>query len=476
MQICRILCRMRTLVLQQITLTKSSKQLNPPDTDSVVIHRADHGISRKQISPAALKVLYKLNDAGFDAYLVGGGVRDLLIDLHPKDFDVATNAEPEQIAKVFRNSRIIGRRFRIVHVHFGREIIEVSTFRAQASESTKIQGNSLARNVKHLDSAHNQSGMILRDNVYGTIEEDALRRDFTVNALYYTVRGFTVHDFCHGMQDIQNRVLRIIGNAEQRYREDPVRILRAIRLASKLDFSIEANTEEPIEACAHLLESIPPARLFDEFLKLFFNGKGLLTFNKLISYQVFGILFPPLAKLLTFADSRDKYMLEGAFQSTDDRILSAKSVTPAFLLASILWPAVRRLFQQNVSTGIAPMLAMHEAGQAIIEQQLTRIAIPKRFSIPMKEIWEYQLRLERRNGKRAALLLGKKRFRAAYDFLLLREASGEDLHGLGKWWTDYQSADSQGQQALQQSLQKSSLSKARKRRVKSSRTSKKAIH
>jgi len=457
-------------------LTKLPKQVKPPAAESTIIRRAEHGISRKAISPFALKVLYKLNNSGFDAYIVGGGVRDLLVNLHPKDFDIATNASPEQVSKVFKNSRIIGRRFRIVHVHFGREIIEVSTFRAQASQSTKISGNSLARNVKHLDSAHNQSGMLLRDNVYGTIEEDALRRDFTVNALYYTVQGFTVHDFCHGMEDIQNRTLRIIGDAELRYREDPVRILRAIRLASKLNFSIETNTKAPIKACANLLESIPPARLFDEFIKLFFNGCGLFTFNKLISYQVFSVLFPPLAKIISFSDSRDRIMLEGAFRSTDERILNDKSVTPAFLLAAILWPAVRRSFQQNISANLAPMLAMHEAGQEIIEMQLVRIAIPKRFSIPMREIWEYQLRLERRNGKRAALLVTKKRFRAAYDFLLIREASGEDLNGLGQWWTSYQAADSDQRQIMQQKLQKFSLPNPHKHRVKSGRKNKKAIH
>ncbi len=452
-------------------MTKYSKQATPPTLESSIIRRGDHGISRKSISPSALKVLYKLNDAGFDAYIVGGGVRDLLVNLVPKDFDIATNASPEQVAKVFRNSRLIGRRFRIVHVHFGREIIEVSTFRAQASQSTKVEGNSLARNVKHLDSAHNQSGMLLRDNVYGTIEEDALRRDFTVNALYYTVQGFTVHDFCHGLEDIHNRTLRIIGDPEQRYREDPVRILRAIRLACKLNFSIEKNTEAPIKACANLLESIPPARLFDEFIKLFFNGNSLQTFHMLNSYGVFSVLFPPLQKLIDFSAPRDRIMLEGAFQSTDDRIMNAKSVTPAFLLAAILWPAVRRVFQQKIAEKLAPMPAMHEAGREIIDLQLTQIAIPKRFSIPMREIWEYQLRLERNNGKKAAILITKKRFRAAYDFLLLREASGEKLNGLGQWWTNYQEANPQ-QQTVQQ---KTTLSKPHKRRVKSGQRNKKAV-
>ena len=225
-------------------MTKPSKQASQPILEHRVLPRAEHGISRKAISPNALKVLYQLNSAGFEAFIVGGGVRDLLLDMRPKDFDVATDASPEQVRQVFKNSRIIGRRFRIVHVHFGREIIEVSTFRAQSEQSTEISGNSLARKVKHLDSAHSEEGMILRDNVYGSIEEDALRRDFTVNALYYTVRNFEVLDFAHGIEDIQKRTLRMIGNPEQRYREDPVRILRAIRLL---------NTARKV-----LLKTVPP--------------------------------------------------------------------------------------------------------------------------------------------------------------------------------------------------------------------------
>ncbi len=453
-------------------MTKPSKQASQPILEHRVLPRAEHGISRKAISPNALKVLYQLNSAGFEAFIVGGGVRDLLLDMRPKDFDVATDASPEQVRQVFKNSRIIGRRFRIVHVHFGREIIEVSTFRAQSEQSTEISGNSLARKVKHLDSAHSEEGMILRDNVYGSIEEDALRRDFTVNALYYTVRNFEVLDFAHGIEDIQKRTLRMIGNPEQRYREDPVRILRAIRLAAKLGFIIEHSTESPIKNCASLLESIPSARLFDEFLKLFFSGCGLLTFQKLLEYHVFHVLFPPIAELITAQDTQNKLMLEGAFRSTDERIIAVKSVTPAFLLAAILWPAVRARYAYYQSTKMAPMLAMHDAGQDIIEQQLARIAIPKRFSIPMREIWEYQLRLERRAGRRAALLVTQKRFRAAYDFLLLREASGEDMNGLGQWWTQYQTADSQERQTMQQNLHKAPLSKSYKRRVKSVKTSK----
>ncbi len=436
-----------------------------------IIPRAEHNISRKDISNNALKVLYKLNEAGFDAYLVGGGVRDLLLDLHPKDFDIATDASPEQVRQVFRNSRIIGRRFRIVHVHFGREIIEVSTFRAKAKESTEINVSKLARKVKHLDSAHNQSGMLLRDNVYGTIEEDALRRDFTVNSLYYTVQGFSIYEFANGMEDIKNRTLRMIGDPEQRYREDPVRILRAIRLAAKLDFTIDTNTKAAISPCAPLLASISPARLFDEFLKLSLNGSSLKSFHQLLDFKVLEILFPPIAKLITAEDSKDKRMLEGAFSSTDKRISQGKSITPAFLLAAILWPAVRRHYEQKISTGLAPMLAMQEAGHAITEMQLTQIAIPKRFTIPMREIWEYQLRLDRRTGKRPQLLLSHKRFRAAYDFLIIRETSGENLNGLGDWWTRYQETDINGKQALQQEIQRQ-VSKTGKLKVKSRRNHK----
>ncbi len=361
-------------------------------------------------------------------------------------------------------------------MHFGREIIEVSTFRAQASQSTKIDGNKLARKVRHLDSAHNQSGMILRDNVYGSMEEDAVRRDFTVNALYYTVQGFTIHDFCHGLEDIQNRTLRIIGDPEQRYREDPVRILRAIRLACKLNFTIDKPSQKQIETLAYLLESIPPARLFDEFMKMFFHGKGLITFRQLVLYRVFSVLFPPLSNYLSAPEQMDIDMLESAFLSTDDRINNNKSVTPAFLLAAILWPVIKRTYQNNIKRNMPPMLAMHEAGQEVIAEQITTIAIPKRFTIPMREIWEYQLRLQRRTGKRATLLISRKRFRAAFDFLLLREASGEDLSGLGQWWEQFQEASSEQRQVMQHKLQQSSPSKRRKRGVKSKQSKHKSTH
>lgn len=430
-----------------------------------VLSRGEHQISRKSISPSALKVLYHLNESGFQAFIVGGGVRDILLKLSPKDFDIATDATPEQVHELFRNSRIIGRRFRIVHVRYGREIIEVSTFRASTTDSIEIQGGSLGRKVKHLDSAHSESGMILRDNVFGDILGDVMRRDFTVNALYYTVQNFEVHDYLNSIEDIKGRTLRMIGDPEQRYREDPVRILRAIRLSAKLDFTIAEETEQPISGCAHLLESIPPARLFDEFLKLFFAGQSLVTYQKLLEYGVFNILFPETGRFLNREDSDASKLLNNAFISTDERINQGKSVTPAFLLAAILWPSLHEIYKENLAKGIPTMPAMHEAGQSVLSLQLERLSIPKRFSIPMREIWEFQLRLPRRNGSRAQALLGHKRFRAAYDFVLLREKSGEDLEGLGQWWTKYQVADKNEREKMQAQLSGNKrTSKPRRRR------------
>lgn len=433
----------------------------------LVFSRDRHCISRKNISSGCLRVLYTLNEAGYQSFIVGGAVRDLLLGKQPKDFDVATDATPEQVKAEFRHARIIGRRFRIVHVTMGREIIEVSTFRAANTDSVEIQGERLARSVNHIDSAHSLSGMILRDNVYGTLEEDVMRRDFTVNALYYTVKNFLVHDYVGGMADLEKRQLRMIGDPEKRYREDPVRILRAIRLSAKLEFSIEAGTAAPMRPLGHMLESIPAARLFDEVLKLFFAGCSLATFELLHEYDIFRHLFPATAAVL---DKDEVYgrLLRNAFASTDQRIDDLKSVTPAFLLAAILWPALQQEYNANLRRDMPPMVAMHQAGQTVTGDQVGRISIPKRFSIPMREIWEYQLRLPRRTRARA--LLGNKRFRAAYDFILLREQSGEDLEGLGQWWTEFQAADKDLQEKMMDALRQGGQhSKSGKRRVKSSR-------
>ncbi len=416
-------------------------------------------------------MLYKLNDAGFHAYIVGGGVRDLLLGLQPKDFDIATDATPEEIRDLFRNSRLIGRRFRIVHVHFGREIIEVSTFRALTSDSVEIVEGGLSRHESKLDSVHSSNGMILRDNVFGSIEEDVLRRDFTVNALYYTVKNFEVHDFVDGMADIDLRCLRMIGDPEQRYREDPVRILRAIRLAAKLNFKLAKETEDPLKPCAQLLDSIPAARLFDEFMKLFFSGHGERTYELLREYGVFDILFPETGRALN-QDKSGRYdqLLRKAFASTDARINEDKSVTPAFLLAVILWPDVEQRTNALLAKGVPGLQAVHDAGNESLMAQLQRISIPKRFSMPMREIWDLQMRLNNRKGKRAELLLAHKRFRAAYDFLILREATGENLDGLGTWWTEFQQANPERQVELQSTVEEGTrVPKSRRRRVKSRR-------
>jgi poly(A) polymerase len=436
-----------------------------------VISRAEHGISRQQISPNSLKVLYKLNDAGFHAFIVGGGVRDILLGLQPKDFDIATDATPEQIRELFRNSRIIGRRFRIVHVHFGQEIIEVSTFRALASDNIEIVDGGLSRHESSMDAVHSSAGMILRDNVFGSIEEDVMRRDFTVNALYYTVRNFEVHDYVDGLADIDLRCLRMIGDPEQRYKEDPVRILRALRLAAKLNFRLAPETEAPLRPCASLLDSIPAARLFDEFIKLFFAGQSERTYELLQEYGVFDILFPLTGRALRRdVSGRHDQLLRKACASTDARINEDKSVTPAFLLAVLLWPAVQERYNSLVAAGTPPLQANHDAGHDVLMEQLQRISIPKRFSMPMREIWDLQVRLQNRRGRRGELLLSHKRFRAAYDFLLLREDVGEDLEGLGAWWTQYQQANPEQQQALQATVEGNpQLSKPRRRRVKSRR-------
>lgn len=393
------------------------------------IPRDAHSVSRQNISDNALKVMSRLRSQGFQAFLVGGAVRDLLLDGHPKDFDVATDATPEEIHELFRNSRVIGRRFRIVHVRFGREIIEVTTFRGHhdSEEDTPAQ----PKQSKQADS-----GMLLRDNVFGSLEDDAVRRDFTVNALYYCSSDFSVYDYVDGLADLEQKQIRIIGDAEQRYREDPVRMLRAVRFAAKLGFTIAPQTAEPIAELAYMLEAVPAARLFDEMLKLFMAGKALQTFTLLHEYQLLEHLFPATARELE--DRPDNVaLIEAAMRSTDDRIAIDKPVTPAFVLAALLWAPALRLSYQLEDEGQASSRAMQEASQSIISEQLHHIAIPKRFTMPMKEIWEFQSRLLNRS-KKPVSLLSHRRFRAAYDFLLLREEAGEDLDGLGQFWTELQ--------------------------------------
>lgn len=417
-----------------------------------IVSRDEHPVSRTGISESALKVLYRLKKANYDAFLVGGCVRDALLDLHPKDFDVATNATPEQVNSLFHNARLIGRRFRIVHVRYGREIIEVTTFRAPPADNTATS-----------HASQTDQGLLVRDNVYGTIEEDAIRRDFTINALYYNIRDFAIYDYAGGIQDIEQRLIRTIGDPETRYREDPVRMLRAIRFAAKLDFTIEPATEAPIKTCATLLRQIPAARLFEEVLKLFMSGQGEETFKLLREYQLFGQLFPFTEDALSESPEREAFILQ-ALRNTDKRITDNKPVTPAFLFAALLWPVVQRAFGDLVRSGIPPVPAMQQAGQQATSAQVDCTSIPKRFSQPMREIWEFQLRLERRQGKRAFQSAEHPRFRAAYDFLVLRGETGENVTSLAQWWTDFQDSDSHSRRNLVQNSESTDKPAPRKRR------------
>ncbi|MDP2128118.1 MAG: polynucleotide adenylyltransferase PcnB [Pseudohongiella sp.] len=448
-------------------LPPALRKLDLRDVD--VVAREDHNISRRDISPNALKVLYRLNDAGFQAFLVGGGVRDLLLGGHPKDFDISTDATPEQVREVFRNSRIIGRRFKIAHVRFGQEIIEVTTFRAHHEIETEVEEGESRKHIRDLDSAHSSTGMILRDNVYGSINEDALRRDFTVNALYYTTNGFWLLDFVDGLPDIKNKLIRMIGDPEQRYREDPVRILRAIRLAAKLDFKIHKDTETPIAKLATLLESISSARLFDETVKLFTGGSAEATFELLRRYKVADYLFKPTLRCLGDNNSNDSRLVLLALQNTDKRLADGKSVTPAFLYAALLWPPMQALLKEEFGDRPAPLAAMQDAATDVIVEQLRFTAIPKRFTAVMREIWELQWRMQPQSRKQVESVIAHPRFRAAYDFLLLREESGEQLNNAGDWWTRFQLADRGEQEVMIEGLQ--AVKAPRKRRRKPNKSS-----
>jgi poly(A) polymerase len=381
--------------------------------------------------------------------LVGGGVRDLLLGAIPKDFDVATNAHPEEIRKLFRNCRLIGRRFRLAHVRFGREVVEVATFRGAAAD---------VGDEDHLKI----NGRIVRDNVYGTLEEDAVRRDFSINCLYYNIADFSVVDFTGGMDDLKGRTLRLIGDPETRYREDPVRTLRALRFASKLGFRIDPASEGPLTRAAEDLEDIPPARLFEEVLKLFMEGCAWKTFELLRRYGVFEHLFPETDACLD-DDEADvaRRMVERALENTDSRIAQGKPVTPAFLFAALLWEPLRQDVEAMIARGMPPFQAYDLAGVDVIARQVEHVALPKRFSVITREIWEMQPRLERQRGARAKQILSRARFRAAYDFLLLRAEAGEPVAEAAEWWTRFQEGDEVEQNSM---LEKPKRGRRRRRR------------
>ncbi|MDQ3057316.1 MAG: polynucleotide adenylyltransferase PcnB [Pseudomonadota bacterium] len=394
--------------------------MDTPDLQLRVIPRDSHTISRKDISPNALRVLYRLRDGGFKGYLVGGAVRDLLVGGHPKDFDVATDATPEQVRALFRNCRLIGRRFRLAHVVFGREIIEVATFRANVDDGSG-------------DRELHEGGRLQRDNVYGTIEDDAVRRDFTANALYYAIEDFSVRDYVGGYEDVQARVLKLIGDPEARYREDPVRMLRAARLAAKLDFRIDDATAEPLARLASLLSQAAPARLFEECLKLFLSGHAVASFERLETHGLLPALFPETAAALTAnrSGALRRMLLEG-LTGTDKRVANDEPVSPAFLFAVLLWPAYCRALMALQAQGMHAAEAQRRAADRVTLHQASIIALPRRFSLPMQEIWLLQSRFSQR--KRVPRLLAHPRFRAAYDFLVLRlVASNEHAEDVEFW-------------------------------------------
>lgn len=375
-------------------------------------------------------MLYRLKDAGYEAYLVGGGVRDLLLGREPKDFDVATDAHPEQIKAVFRNCRLIGRRFRLAHVHFGREIIEVATFRAQ-------------HNGDEEGGVTEDGGRIVRDNVYGTVEDDAVRRDFTVNALYYNIKDFSVVDYAGGIDDLEAGMLKLIGDPEVRYREDAVRMLRAVRFAAKLGFRIHPEAEAPIFELGHLLSDIAAARLFEEVLKLFLGGSAVQTYELLGHYDLLQYLFPQTAhELENDQGGRFHALILRAMENTDSRIAEGKPVTPAFLYAVFMWLPMQRRAKQLRREGMTETQSICEAGAEVLAEQSRCVVFPRRYSLQTREIWQLQPRLKRITGKGTLRLLGHPRFRAAYDFLLLRAESGEQsLQELCEWWTEYQLAN-----------------------------------
>ncbi|WP_216628454.1 polynucleotide adenylyltransferase PcnB [Pseudoalteromonas caenipelagi] len=425
-------------------------------TEPKLIPRSEHSISRKQFSPNAIKVLYRLKDGGYDAYLVGGCIRDILLGIEPKDFDVVTNATPEQVKKLFRNCRLIGRRFRLAHIVFGREIIEVATMR----------GHHQGQDSKNPISQSSEHGQLLRDNVYGTIEEDAERRDFSINALYYSVNDFSIHDFANGIEAIKERKIELIGDPETRYREDPVRMLRAVRFATKLNMQIAPATKSPIKELAALLSNIPPARLFEETLKLFLNGKAEENYHMLREMGLFKQLFPTLDAIIEQSDSGfESRFIAQMFANTDQRINADKKVTPAFVYAALLWfPLLKRSEQLQQQEQMPVFDAFAQAMNQVLAENSQHIAVPKRFTLGARDIWHIQMRLDKRSGQRAYRLSQQPRFKAAYDFLLLRVESGEnEQQELADWWTNYLKQDINGQKEMVKSLPSQEAGKPRRR-------------
>ena len=404
-------------------------------------------------------MLYRLHKGGYQSFLVGGGVRDAMLELHPKDFDIATDATPEQVRSLFSNCRLIGRRFRLAHVRFGREIIEVATFRASANHEDD-------------DESHDREGRIVRDNVYGTIDEDVWRRDFTCNALYYNIADFSIWDYVGGFEDVKKKRLVLIGDPEQRLREDPVRMLRAVRFAGKLGFTIDDSVVKAMRGQTSLLANVPAARLFDEFLKLFQSGFAERTFDLLRRHDLFGELFPATEQELREDDSFLAFV-RAALQNSDKRVADGKSVTPMFLLGVFLWVPVKKLAEvRRAEEKMSEPQSLNLASYEIVAQQQRRISIPKRFTVPMREMLSLQPRFTTVRGKRALNLLEHRRFRAAYDFMLLQSEVGLADPQLARFWTDVQTqSPDERAKSFEMSAAPSGKKRSRRRRRKSTKAS-----
>jgi poly(A) polymerase len=393
------------------------------DAKPVVYAKEKHGIGREQISRCARKTCEELQRAGYAAFVVGGAVRDLLLGIRPKDFDVATSATPEEVRSVFRRSRIIGRRFQIVHVLCGPEMVETSTFRAHFTREADEENR-------------DEHGRMLSDNVFGTQAEDAMRRDFTVNALFYDPVSEEVWDYVHGLRDLKAKKLVMIGDPATRYREDPVRMLRAARLAAKLGLTIDPKTREPIRELRHLLENVPQARLFEEILKLLLSGNAVECVRVLRELELHHGLLPLLDTALEDPETGPFAM--AALRATDERLASDKPVSPAFLLAALLWGQVEKSLRRFEAEGQPATPALHAAMHEALDQQRDTLAIPKRFDATMKELWLMQPRFLQRGGHRPFRLLEHPRFRAAYDFFALRAESANAPQEVAKWWERFQ--------------------------------------
>ncbi len=434
------------MIRKLISRVFGGKRAAPSHHEPAVIAVATHGITRDRISSGSRRVCESLQQHGFKAFVVGGAVRDLLIGADPKDFDVATDATPEEVRRYFRRARIIGRRFQIVHVMMGQETIEVTTFRGQLGADVKTD----------------EHGRVLNDNVFGSQSEDAARRDFTANALYYDPMTEVVVDYHNGVNHLKKKTLKMIGDPATRYREDPVRMLRAVRLAAKLGLTIDAAAREPIADMAHLLENVPAARLFDEMLKLLTSGHAIKCLTQLRDAGLHHGLLPMLDVILEQPKGEKFVML--SLNNTDERVRAGKTVSPSFLFATLLWHEVLVHWEKRQQAGEVRIPALYQAMDHVLDIQGEKLAITRRISGDIKEIWSMQPRFEHRAGKRPFALLEQPRFRAAYDFLWLRAESGEIDPELSDWWRRFQQAE--GDQRSQLLQPASAGDKKRRRRRK----------